>query len=99
MKWEKRRPGRHRGDTILSVQRRWHACCASTDGHRFDCPDVPPEQRGLGPFGPLAPATPRQLVDLIRQSSIGAGLHDIKTRGIDAHLADLERELHPRSGR
>lgn len=31
--------------------------------------------------------------DLIARSSIGAGLVDIKERGIDAHTADLEREL------
>jgi hypothetical protein len=34
--------------------------------------------------------------DLIDRSSIGAGLRDIKERGIDAHLADLEREMRPR---
>lgn len=34
--------------------------------------------------------------DLIARSSIGAALADIKERGIDAHLIDLEREMHPR---
>jgi hypothetical protein len=32
---------------------------------------------------------------LIARSSIGAALADIKGRGIDAHLADLEREMKP----
>ena len=30
---------------------------------------------------------------LIKRSSIGAAIKDIKTRGIDAHLVDLEREM------
>ena len=30
---------------------------------------------------------------LIARSSIGAAIADIKTRGIDAHLVDLEREM------
>lgn len=34
--------------------------------------------------------------NLIARSSIGAALDDIKARGIDAHLADLEREMRPR---
>lgn len=33
---------------------------------------------------------------LIAKSSIGAALKDIKTRGIEAHLVDLEREMHPK---
>jgi hypothetical protein len=33
---------------------------------------------------------------LIARSSIGAALEDVRTRGIDAHLADLERELSRR---
>ncbi|HSX22825.1 MAG TPA: hypothetical protein VLE97_08650 [Gaiellaceae bacterium] len=33
---------------------------------------------------------------LIARSSIGRALDDIKKRGIDAHLVDLERELNPR---
>ena len=33
---------------------------------------------------------------LIAKSSIGAALADIKARGIDAHLVDLEREMTPR---
>jgi hypothetical protein len=40
-----------------------------------------------------------EINDLIRRSSVGAGLDDIKARGIDAHLADLEREMHPRGQR
>lgn len=33
---------------------------------------------------------------LIGRSSIGQGLADIKKRGIDAHLRDLEREMFPK---
>jgi hypothetical protein len=33
---------------------------------------------------------------LIARSSIGAAIADIKARGIDAHLVDLEREMTPR---
>jgi hypothetical protein len=33
---------------------------------------------------------------LIARSSIGAAVADVKARGIDAHLVDLERELHRR---
>lgn len=33
---------------------------------------------------------------LIARSSIGAAIADIKARGIDAHLVDLEREMNPR---
>ncbi len=32
---------------------------------------------------------------LIARSSIGAAIADIKERGIDAHLIDLEREMSP----
>jgi hypothetical protein len=34
--------------------------------------------------------------ELIAKSSIGAAIADIKARGIDAHLVDLEREMNPR---
>lgn len=33
------------------------------------------------------------IAELIRRSSIGAAIDDIKTRGIDAHLQDLEQEM------
>ena len=33
------------------------------------------------------------IADLIARSSIGAGRRDIEERGIDAHLADLEKEM------
>lgn len=33
---------------------------------------------------------------LLGRSSIGAALADVKSRGIDAHLVDLEKEMHPR---
>lgn len=94
---EMKATGQRQDLTAAEIDQRWLPCCASTDSHRFDCRECPPETRGRGPFGPIAPATPRKFADLIRRSSIGAGLDDIKTRGIDAHLADLERELHPRS--
>lgn len=34
--------------------------------------------------------------ELIARSSIGQGLADIKKRGIEAHLRDLEREMFPK---
>lgn len=37
--------------------------------------------------------------DLIAKSSVGADLRDIKERGIDAHLADLEQEMAPKRKR
>jgi hypothetical protein len=36
---------------------------------------------------------------LIARSSIGAAVADVKARGIDAHLRDLEREMRPRRRR
>ena len=33
----------------------------------------------------------KQLTELIQRSSIGEGLRDINERGIDAHLADLDK--------
>lgn len=33
---------------------------------------------------------------LLARSSIGAALADVKARGIDAHLKDLDEEMHPR---
>jgi hypothetical protein len=36
---------------------------------------------------------------LIARSSIGAAIADVKARGIDAHLADLAREMTPRRAR
>jgi hypothetical protein len=39
---------------------------------------------------------PRKIDELIANSSVGAALADVKVRGIDAHLADLEREMRPR---
>jgi hypothetical protein len=37
--------------------------------------------------------------ELLARSSIGQGLADIKKRGIDAHLVDLEREIVPKRRR
>lgn len=89
--------GQRQDLTAAEIGELWRACCASTDGHRFDCRECAPEKRGRGPFRTVTPATPRQVDDLIRRSSPGSGLDDIKTRGIDTHIADLERELNPRS--
>jgi hypothetical protein len=36
---------------------------------------------------------------LIARSSIGAAIADVKARGIDAHLADLAREMSPKRRR
>lgn len=44
-------------------------------------------------------ATREDFDDLIARSSIGAAIADIKARGIDAHLVDLEREMTPRRRR
>jgi hypothetical protein len=35
----------------------------------------------------------KTITHLIEESSVGQGLADIKTRGIDAHLADLSEDL------
>lgn len=37
--------------------------------------------------------------DVIAASSIGAGLRDIEKHGIDAHLTDLEEEMHSKKRR
>jgi hypothetical protein len=47
-------------------QRLWRTCCGSTDEHRFDCQAVEPEKRGEGPFGPVTPATPGELIAGLR---------------------------------
>lgn len=60
------RPGRHRGDTTTSVQRRYLECCQSLEEHRFDCDAVEPEKRGAGPVLPVRPMSPSQLVDRVR---------------------------------
>jgi hypothetical protein len=39
------------------------------------------------------------ITELIAKSSIGAALADIKERGIDAHLVDLEAEMKPKRRR
>ena len=44
-------------------------------------------------LGEVRPAPQPTMKELIAKSSIGHGLADIKERGIDAHLADLEREF------
>jgi hypothetical protein len=41
----------------------------------------------------------KDIQQLIANSSIGRGLADIKERGIDAHLKDLEKEMRPRARR
>ena len=41
-----------------------------------------------------ASRTSHEAIDaLIKRSSIGAAIDDIKARGIDEHMADLEREM------
>jgi len=68
----KHRPGRHRNDTTASVQRRYLECCQSLEEHRFDCPEVEPEKRGVGPVLPVRPTSPRQLVDQVRREARSA---------------------------
>lgn len=41
----------------------------------------------------------RPIGEMIAESSIGAGLADIKERGIEAHLVDLDREMGPKASR
>ena len=52
-----------------------------------------------GVYGPGNPAPKEPIDELIERSSIGAAMRDIKERGIDAHLADLERETTPKRRR
>lgn len=61
--------GQRQDLTAAEIGELWRVCCASTDGHRFDCRESPPEKRGRGPFGPARPETPRPL-DAIRQPPI-----------------------------
>lgn len=57
-------------------------------------------EQQCGPYGcPACHWVEPSIDELISRSSIGAGLRDIKERGIDAHLVDLEREMHPRRKR
>lgn len=51
--------GRPQDLTAAEVDELWLVCCASTYGHRFDCPAVAPELRGAGPFGTGEAPTPR----------------------------------------
>jgi hypothetical protein len=41
----------------------------------------------------------KRIDELIARSSIGAGLRDIKERGIEAHLKTLDEEMRPRRRR
>jgi hypothetical protein len=50
------------------------------------CPSGDRERRG------------ESIDDLIARSSIGAGLANIRENGIEAELAELERETKPRRG-
>src|SRR3954470_15982050 len=49
-----------------------------------------------GAQGQGAALMTRTIEELIAASSIGQGLADIKARGIDAHLGDLEAEMAPK---
>ena len=52
-------------DLIAELDEMWLVCCASNQCHRFDCDMAPPSGRGRGPFLPVAPATPVQLVEVL----------------------------------
>lgn len=52
--------------TLPVRQQLFRACCASSIEHRFDCSEVPREARGDGPFGPVAPSSPAELVARLR---------------------------------
>ena len=45
----------------------------------------------------LRRANQSSFADILARSSIGAAVADVKARGIDAHLADLERETRRRT--
>ena len=73
------------------------------DGHRARCScgwwsdcysQLSDTQRAIEVH--LRRASREDFEGLIARSSIGAAIADIKARGIDAHLADLEREMRPR---
>jgi hypothetical protein len=46
------------------------------------------------PATSVPPLDSASVDSLIERSSVGAGLRDIEQRGIEAHLVDLEQEMH-----
>ena len=73
------------------------------DGHRARCScgwssdcyaQLSDTQRAVDVH--LQRARRADIKELIAKSSIGAAIDDIKKRGIDAHLVDLEREMNRR---
>lgn len=43
---------------IAAAADAWCVTCSRLDAHRFDCPEVPPLERDLGPYLPLQPERP-----------------------------------------
>lgn len=90
-------------DIVISCERGPHmlhdchrACCAcgwSSDNYAA----LSDTQRAIDVH--LRRASHEDFEDLIARSSIGAAIADIKERGIEAHLLDLEREMTPRRRR
>ena len=62
-------------------------------------PPAPSPSPSPSPSRPTLQAPQPDIHVLIARSSIGAALDDVKKRGIEAHLVDLEREMHPRRGK
>jgi hypothetical protein len=81
-----------RGQYMLHAGHRAHCSC----GWRSDCyAQLGDTQRAVDVH--LRRAQRTDFEGLIARSSIGAAIADVKARGIDAHLVDLERELNRRN--
>lgn len=84
-------PRKRKGVLVLNGGHRAHCAC----GWWSDCyAQLSDTQRAIEVH--LRRAKREDFDGLIARSSIGAAVADIKARGIDAHLVDLEREMHPR---
>lgn len=71
-------------------------CCHRTRctcGWGSDCYTVASDAGGAGEVH-VRKARREDFDGLLARSSIGAAIADVKTRGIEAHLVDLEREMH-----
>lgn len=83
-------PPSRNGALLLNGGHRAHCSC----GWWSDCyAQMSDTQRAIEVH--LRRAQREDFEGLIARSSIGAAIADIKERGIDAHLVDLEREMIP----
>lgn len=79
------------GALVLNGGHRAHCSC----GWWSDCYAMMSDtQRAIEVH--LRRTSSKSFEDLLKRSSIGAALDDIKKRGIDAHLVDLENEMNRR---